>query len=390
MKVLFDHQIFSLQQYGGISRYFFELMQNLERSRGVEILLPLLYSDNFHLKGNSRFDHAPFANAVRFNLRKRLRHAVSKRKLLKDLDQVRAVERNRNREHTIQVMKKQDFDIFHPTYFDAYFLDYLNGKPFVLTVPDTIHERFPCDLLKQDADPGKRRRLCENASAIIALSQNTKEDIAHYFQVDTDKINVIYPGLTDLGIEAVPFALPERYILFVGRRDLYKNFLFFMKAISPLLQEEEDLHLFCAGGGGFSTDEEACLKRLGIHDRVLQYDISDRSMGRVYGKALVFAFPSLYEGFGIPLLEAFSMACPVVLSQASCFQEVAGSAGLYFDPSDEPSIYHACKKMIHDRALREAMIQRGTERAKAFSWAQCGKETEAVYRSIAHAPGSRV
>ena len=117
------------------------------------------------------------------------------------------------------------------------------------------------------------------------------------------------------------------------------------------------------------------LKDLKIEDRVDHYEINDRILAQLYKNAIAFIFPSLYEGFGIPVLEGFKCKCPAVLSNSSSLSEIAGEAAVYFDPEDRDSIEEAVKRVVYDADLRKKMIEKGSERVKDFSWRKTAEQT---------------
>jgi glycosyltransferase involved in cell wall biosynthesis len=171
--------------------------------------------------------------------------------------------------------------------------------------------------------------------------------------------------------------------LFVGNRGIYKNFTFFIKSISPLLFEEKDLYLVCAGGGDFSYDEIHLFDDLKIKGKVLHYPIThDSTLSQLYQKAALFAFPSLYEGFGIPVLEAFSCGCPVAVSNSSSLPEVGGEAVKYFDPNNLESIQKVVDEIVHNNSLQDTLRSRGYQRLKLFSWEKTAQNTKKVYDNL--------
>jgi glycosyltransferase involved in cell wall biosynthesis len=170
-------------------------------------------------------------------------------------------------------------------------------------------------------------------------------------------------------------------LLYVGTRSGYKNFRAFVGAIAPLLKADADLVVLCVGGGAFNTSERKFFSELRIFDRLTQVEASDPELASLYHSARAFVFPSLYEGFGIPILEAFSCGCPCVLSRASCFPEIAGDAALYFDVDDEDSMTELIRKALYDESVRNELVTRGLQRHKMFSWQKTAKETLDVYRS---------
>jgi glycosyltransferase involved in cell wall biosynthesis len=203
--------------------------------------------------------------------------------------------------------------------------------------------------------------------------------------VDESKIHVIHHGDSFSGSAARPMLhadLPDKYILFVGLRGGYKNFAFFVESIAELFSHGKDLNLVCIGGGAFTPAESALFGRLGISKRVRQHSASDEALAGYYRQAALFVFPSLYEGFGIPILEAFGTGCPMAVSRSSSLPEVAGDAVVYFDPRDSQSILSAVKALLHDQELRERMKRLGSERLKLFDWATAALKTREVYRGI--------
>jgi len=366
MKILYDHQIFTNQQYGGISRYFFELIKRfdgVENNCNVSTLLSnnAYYNADVNSKVSSFFPNSKFRGKERIITT--LNDRVSKRAL-----------------------KKKDFDVFHPTYYDDFFLNNLKSKPFVVTFYDMIHEKFSHQFedLKSDIKIyNNKKRLLEHSSKIIAISETTKKDIIEIFDVDSSKINVIYLGnsLQNFNLDANRL-IEEEYILFVGNRGSYKNFTFFIKAIGPLLISN-NLKAICAGGGNFSLTELSLLKQLGLEDRVFFKKIwNDDVLANYYNNALFFCFPSLYEGFGIPVLEAFACGCPALLSTGGSLPEIGGNAANYFDPADADSLQKSANELINNQSLRESLRKKGYNRLKEFSWDKTFEDHLEVYKAV--------
>jgi len=366
MKILYDHQVFSWQICGGISRYFFELMKQFSSSGEPDYELALRYSNNSYLNSGSLGHYKTFFKSRNFRGKHRLMSIL-------------------NRPQSEKLLSRQDFDIFHPTYYDTYFLKYIGSKPFVLTIHDMIHEIFRGDFPTSDKTSENKKLLAQRAARIIAVSENTKNDIVRLLRIDEKKITVIYHGnslLTPTGNRHSELLIPDRYILFVGDRSKYKNFEFFIKAISPLFSQDKDLNIVYVGGSNFTDSENCHFKELCLEQRIHRFEVMDENLAILYRKALAFVFPSLYEGFGIPVLEALGCGCPAILSQTSSLPEVAGDAAVYFDPTSETSIIEGISNVIYDENLRQNLIEKGTERVKRFSWQKTAEQTEAVYRSI--------
>jgi glycosyltransferase involved in cell wall biosynthesis len=280
-------------------------------------------------------------------------------------------------------IEKGDFDIFHPTYYNTYFLKNLKKKPYVLTVYDMIQELFP-EMFKGDSIAIQKKKVIECATKIIAISENTKTDIIKFYDIDPNKIEVVHLA-TSLKTQNpdITLNLPQKYILFVGDRWTYKNFNFFIRSISDILIEENNLYLICAGGRLFSEIELSLFEDLKIKKNVIHFPIiNDSTLSQLYRKAILFIFPSLYEGFGIPVLEAFSCGCPVAVSNCSSFPEVGGDAVNFFDPNNSNSIRSAIENIVHNDALQNSLRVRGYQRLKLYSWERTALNTKKVYDNL--------
>lgn len=362
MKVLYDHQIFTQQEYGGVSRYFYELMENYSSGSTVEPKLPLMFSNNHYLSAFTFRTHKHFLKGFDFRGKMRILMLLNKRA-------------------SVKALRRKDFDVFHPTYYDPYFLKYCSS-PFVLTVYDMIHERFPEYFPARDNTSVRKRLLCSKADRIIAISQNTKKDLMEFFSIPESKISVVYLGNSLMPDAAAHINLPDKYILFVGDRRGYKSFLFFIESIREILAKNKELHVVCAGGGGWKREESVRFAQWGIEKQLIHISIKDSTLAYAYKNALFFVYPSLYEGFGIPVLEAFSCRCPVLLSNASSFPEVAGGAALYFEPGDSEDLRKSASRLLGDSELRNCLADRGENRLKFFSWDKCASQTAQVYMRL--------
>lgn len=364
MKILYDHQIFTLQKYGGISRYFYELLREFSLMDDINTDVALLFSNNKYIYNKKIVNHRNFFINKDFRGKVRLMNLF-------------------NKLNSIFYLNKQSFNIFHPTYYHPYFLRYLHKKPFVITVYDMIHEKFKYMFSINDKTTQYKKMLVDKANRIIAISQSTKNDLIDIFNIKSEKIEVVYLGNSLIYRDVkINFNLPQKYILFVGSRSIYKNFDFFLESISDILKNNRELYLVCAGGDNFKDMEVLKLKKLGVQNQVLQFNFDDDTLAYVYKNAILFVFPSLYEGFGIPILEAFSCGCPVVCSNTSSLPEVGGDAVEYFDPYDKDSIKSAVERVLLDEELRKKMIERGKKRLEKFSWENTAIKTKEIYKGI--------
>ena len=294
-----------------------------------------------------------------------------------------------NQGESERLLKKQDFDVFHPTYYEPYFLKYLQKKPFVLTVYDMIHEHFPNYFKANDQTRVWKKQLIENAAIIIAISENTKQDILKFTNADPDRIHVIYLGnpfehinheQSTPGPDVLLFEKP--YLLFVGDRSRYKNFDFFIESVAEMLFKHDELHVICAGSSPFTNEEKKLLKNLNISHKVHHIKINDTILKNLYQNARAFVFPSIYEGFGLPILEAFSCGCPAIISKSSSLPEIGGDGAIYFNPSDKESIILAIENVLFNERNRDNLIEKGYDRLKFFSWEKTANKTKKNYENL--------
>lgn len=357
MNLLYDNQIFSQQKFGGISRYFVELMKHMPDDVHVECTA--LLSDNFYLR-TERF---------KGNHSHSFPHLFEKKKTYKRLNELSLK----------YALKRGKFDLFHPTYFDPYFLKNLK-KPYVITVHDMTYERFPELFGTSDPVIAQKRESIVGADKIIAISEKTKADIMDIYNLSGDNIEVIYHGysINPRSAEGVD-GLPEHYVLYVGQRYHYKNFERFLRSFAVVNQRNPEVKLVCTGQQ-FNNEERKLITDLRLDGVVTSMFVTDNQLAYLYSKALCFVFPSLYEGFGIPILESMACGCPVALSDASCFPEVAGEAAVYFNPYEIEDMAETIWRITEDSGLRKTLIAKGLGKAKDFSWEKTAIQTAGFYK----------
>ncbi len=363
MNVLYEYQAFSREKYGGIPKYFSELMKHLPHSCSFE--LSVLFSHNQYLKEDSGF-----FRKITFPWPEK--EFSGKSYLKKRIDYL-------NHQYSLKRVAENDFDILHPTFYDDYFLPYLK-KPYVITVHDMIIFKF--DGTEDDYTERRKKEanLIKGASRVITISENTKKDVIDILNIDPNKIDVIHHGFNPPS-QAEKLEKFGNYILYVGRRVGYKNFSTMVKGIGPLMRQMKDLRLVCVGGP-LEEYEINDLNRENILDRTTALRADEKLLSDLYANARVFVFPSKYEGFGMPILEAYANDCPVCLSNASCFPEVAGTAASYFDPLDPDSIEASVKRVLTEDAYRTELVELGRLRLTNYSWTKTASQTAAVYQKV--------
>ena len=378
VKVIYDHQIFIQQQFGGISRCFVELYRHMPESCKATIAVHECENDYAReLDGvkpmGYQYDH--FITT---------RHFPGKGHLHLWLDYLKKQKYypDYNMNYSLYLLKRGKFDVFHPTYFDDYFLPYLNGKPFVLTIHDMIPELYPQYFARDDFQIVMRKKLAPLASAIVAVSENTKQDVIRILGIPEEKIHVVYHGCSfpTTGTEPI-YSFP--YILFVGERGLYKNFVQFVRSMEPMMKKYKDLYVVCTGRP-FNQEEIAFLQENGVEDRFLHCMVkTDEELYSLYHHALGFVYPSEYEGFGIPILEAYQADCPVILNRASCFPEIAGDAALYF--SGEEELTAQIERLLSMSADdRNALLAKQKDRLSRYSWEKSARQMAEIYQSLTY------
>lgn len=364
MRIFFDHQTFSNQLYGGISRYFCELISGINNNDHHTAHLSLLWSNNVHLKEYN-------LSALPYPFPKRHRLLQKSNQLFNKVD-----------------LKMGEYDIYHATYFSDFLTDSNNIRPFVTTFYDMTYERLShkfTELSKDTLIIEQKKRIASRASHLIAISQSTKQDMIDILGISPERITVIHLGSSfafDLpNVTYSSDTIEKPYLLYVGNRSGYKNFRLFLKAASSLIKKHQ-IAIICAGGGKFDEDELTLIGSLSIAGLIKHIAIDDKILPNLYRKAIAFVFPSLYEGFGIPILEAFSCNCPCIVSNTSSLPEVAGDAALYINPFDRESITNALNRIITDSTLRTELIQRGQKRLPLFSWQTTVEQTLDLYKSL--------
>lgn len=372
VRILFDHQAFSYQRYGGITRYFHELMQYLSHIPNTHVELSLRYSANEYIRTAPGLDIRTLPRLPWMSDRVHFLASYL-------LDRRRSAER----------LKQGDYDLLHPTFYDTYFIRHCRA-PYVLTLMDCIPERFPelfpsktlYDRFVTRRWVANKRLLAQSAARVIAISESTKADLVYFYGLPPENVDVIYlansipPALLNGPDQA---SSTSRHVLFVGSRWGYKNFPAFVKAMRPILKRDPELSVLCVGGGRFSEAELRLLQDTGCGGRYLQQDLDEPRLAEAYATAAAFVFPSLWEGFGLPIVEAFACGCPCVISNASCFPEIAGDAAEYFDPLDTESMATAISRVIYNDSRRQDLIDRGATRNSLFTWEATAKQTLTVY-----------
>jgi glycosyltransferase involved in cell wall biosynthesis len=367
MRIAYDEQIFSWQQYGGISRYVVELASELsgENCLDVSVFAPFYFNEYLHAaKGRVNVMGRYVEIPVTF------RHFIKKINPFVVKFSLRYAQP----------------DIIHETYYFNTKNATQNAKT-VITVHDMVHEKFPQFFSAENPTSRLKANAVKRADHVICVSENTRQDLLELVDIDPAKISVVHHGFAlgkiFAGEQGEPSIIQMPYLLYVGSREGYKNFFNLCRtyASSPVLRRE--FKLVCFGGGPFTADEKIHFAKLGLSEFQVQHLTGDdQGLATCYKNAAALVYPSRYEGFGIPPLEAMSFNCPVACSNTSSIPEVVGDAGEYFFPDDLDSMRDAIHRVALSTSRRRDLILLGRSRLNYFSWKKCANETLNIYRSI--------
>lgn len=359
MTIYYTYDIFNEQRYGGVSRYYFEVINRISADIDVKILAGLYINEYINSLPVTKGIKVPALKYTGF-IRRRVNKVFQ----------------------GIMLKGSGTQDIIHQTFF--YQPDIKTQGKIVVTVYDMISEIFPQYFPDGNNRSLLKRRCCERADKVIAISQSTKNDLIRLFDISPEKIIVIHLASSLKSNNVFQSFKPfrEPYLLFVGQRADYKNFAGLIEAYAASDSLKQAFHIVCFGDQPLSSKENVRLTELGIEDRVHNVRGSDALLCDYYRNAVAFICPSFYEGFGIPILEAMELSCPVICSEAGSLPEVAGDAAVYFEPSEAGSLRQALETTLFNHELLDDLRKRGLERQALFSWDRCAEETLTVYNSL--------
>ncbi len=364
MRITFDSQIFCIQEYGGISRYFCALASRLSQIPQLDPMIVAPLHFNRHLQALNQKLHIG-AYVPRQKGTGRAMKAISSA-LFRPI---------------ALVMKP---DVVHETYYAR--RPSGGGKvPHAITVYDMIHERYREHFPASDPMIENKRAAILRADHIFCISENTRRDLLDAYPVSEKRVTVTYLSSEMPSLPADENATGEiqPFLLYVGDRRGYKNFLGLVQAFAKSPWLKDNFRITCFGGGNFSPSEREAFAALRLGETHIKHVAGgDACLARLYRAATLFIYPSIYEGFGIPLLEAMSLDCPIACSRSSSIPEVAGEAGEYFDPTDVSSIGHVLENVLQSASRRQELVALGRLQRQRFSWEQCAQETLLGYREL--------
>jgi len=367
MKIAYDPQVFFEQSYGGVSRYFCEIASRIamEKDAQVSLIAPMhinAYLENLpsHIVSGFRLP-----GTEHLNLFLRALGMLAGDVMLRTLSP----------------------DVVHETYFFPFRTGPKRVRR-VLTIFDMIHEKFASSFTPTDRTAQFKSLAADRADRIICISESTRQDVMELLGVSQEKISVIHLAGNLISPAEPPSGqmqslINEPFLLYVGNRGRYKNFSRLLQAYGNSQELQKNFRLICFGGGPFTISEMEAISHLGsCSKQLIQLGGSDHLLATLYHYASVFVYPSLYEGFGLPPLEAMSLGCPVACSECSSIPEVVGDAGEYFDPADSESMTSAILRILSSDALKSSLVAKGYQRSQSFSWNRCASETLDIYKSL--------
>jgi glycosyltransferase involved in cell wall biosynthesis len=358
-QVIFGPEIWSLQSEGGISRYFQQLIRGLAQSG---ISGQILTNTN----SNSRLDTIDLENF-----------------------QFRGLKKSDNFYDEISKILEGEIhgNVYHPTYYSKDLVKVRAPRTkVVLTVFDMISELFPERRPRFRKVVDEKRISVDKADHILSISEQTKKDLMNIYGVPEEKISVTYLGSDLHLLPKVESAgtTKKDFILYVGKRGGYKNFSNFVMAYSHSKMLMTNFQIIAVGGGNFSLDELSEFKKLGVADKVMHLDATDYELAMLYRDAACLVYPSIYEGFGLPPVEAMSLNCPVIASSGGSIPEICGQAAAYFDPLNIDSIMHAILETLVSPSRMKDMQIMGQAASQLFTWERTARDTLSIYERFDH------
>jgi glycosyltransferase involved in cell wall biosynthesis len=372
--VAFDREAFLMQTSGGVSRYFSNLIGQFATNRELNTDPVLLFraTVNRHL-ADLAIDSVrllPFADVSTAAVRA-ARHQPSARL----------------RELTLSALGGSSahgkYDIVHLTHFQPRERDTQSGVRLAVTVHDMIPEMQPSDWHGRQP---RKKELVLSADLVFCVSNATANSLNELYGRIPGKVVTAPHGVNHSIFKpqspALPSQLGRPYVLYVGNRSRYKNFGVLLGALSILRKEGRDLGLVLAGGGVLRRAERRSIAGLLSTGEFRHCFPSDHELALLYNRSAVFCFPSLREGFGLPILEAMACGCPTVVSDIPVFHEVGGDAAEYFDSYSAESLANKLSEVLRDSERRRNLRAKGLKRAACFTWHNTAKLVCEAYDSI--------
>ncbi len=361
MKISFNSTIFSQEKAGGISRYFICLIKKLIENN-IDIKVTSILHKNIFLKTLSKKHSSGF--------------------YLSNYPLFKWVENLNNSKFNKYNLTNQT-DIIHDTYY-TFGVKKLKKMKKIITVHDLIHEKFRDFYRNSQYLINLKKKSFEDCDHFICVSQNTKKDLIENYNIDKDRISVIYHGADHLIKKkaSMNFKIDYPFILFVGNREKYKNFEFLLKAYSKSKKISSNFNLVCFGGGKFSKKENELIDKFYITKKIIHVTGDDQLLCNYYSNAKALIIPSIYEGFGLTLIEAMRFKCPIFCSNIDVFKEISDDHVINFDPRNELNLISQLEdNLFNENKLNEISLK-AFKNSENFTWEKSALNTIKVYNKL--------
>jgi glycosyltransferase involved in cell wall biosynthesis len=355
---MYDEQIFLLQDYGGISRYFTELIKTFHAhpEMGVEPVLSSRSVRNQYLLGETNFLELRRVDSTFSAFLNLVSRALFTRET------------------------KESVDLVHQTFYLPGFFSRFGKRPKAITLFDMIPENTESNRKFWNPHFAKRYVL-PKADLVFSISESSTKDMFSEYGIDID-VTTTYLGV---GPEYQPNLpklewQPNKYFLFVGNRDGYKDCQLAIRSFAVFAKKFLGVQLLLVGGGPLNKSEKGLIASLGVENSIIQRSVSAEDLPNTYSNALGLIYPSRYEGFGLPLVEAMASAIPVLASDTPINVEIAGDCATYFPVGDEQALTQSLLQLATNPLSFQDKIRSGEVRSKDFTWEKCAELTAAEYR----------
>lgn len=360
MKILFSNKIFFEQRYGGISRYFFSIFKELIKKKIDFKIVSPIYKNNYVKTLDDKFKVGLY---------------FAKYPSLKFINFI-------NEKLSLSLFKDSNCDIIHDTYYSSY-LNKIRNKKKIVTVHDLIHEKFS-QYYESAKIIEEKKNYFKNINHFVCVSNSTKYDLQEIYNIPDDKISVIYHGSNHLDNYKNITSLTnfKKFILYVGNRHRYKNFKSLLDIYSKNKNINANFDLVCFGGEKVDKNEIEILNKYKIKNKVrfIRLEVNDLNLKSLYQSASVMISTSLYEGFGINILEALSHGCPVILRRLKVFEEIYKDLPIYYD--DDSELNHTLYDYLINNLANENKKKEYIKFSKKFNWSSSTDKLINIYKIL--------
>ena len=356
--IFYGPELWNLQNQGGISRYYSELIKRISHvNNSTKAFIPK--NRNLYVS-DIPDDSKIFCDRTRTS------------------SLIKLAQNN--------ISNEAEDLIYHTTYYGNTKFELWNDAGFknVVTVFDLISEKFSKKKSRLNLKSDLKKKAILSADHIICISNTTKIDLMDIYNISEEKISVTYLGceLGNAEREKIEVGEKSSFLLYVGKRQGYKNFNHLLFAFAESKKLKDNFQIVAFGGGSFTKIENELITSLGLNETVIQVSGSDENLAQAYKKAAALVYPSFYEGFGLPPIEAMNYGCPVIASDKGSIPEICKDAAIYFDPNDIEQISITIENTLNDGALLQEKISKGVTTAKQYNWQNTTSETLQVYQNM--------